>query len=346
MQQPIVKTHIEAMRKYIPLFILLFFISNQTNAQQDAMFTKYMFNSLSYNPGYAGSKGYLSMVGLYRDQWLGLEGAPTTQTLSIHTPFKEKVGLGLNLTNDKIGVTGSTVGSFSYAYQIPFGKGIVSLGLQASFMNYRTDFGKLNYKDPRSNDPSFEDADVNLWAPNFGAGVFYYSDKFYAGFSVPHLIKTDLRNENVQTTRWAQLYRHYYFTTGVAIPIRGESLVFKPSILIKSVGLFGDFTSSSSNLKPVGAPTEFDLDLSFLFYQSLWVGASFRSSFEAFIGKTSSIDSADLWAMFYLNKGVRVGLAYDFTLTKLREYNKGSFEIMVGYDLYFQEKSVVTPRYF
>ena len=333
------------MKKYLPLFLILFFISNNTHAQQDAMFTKYMFNSLNFNPGYAGSKEYLSMVALYRDQWLGLEGAPTTQTLSIHTPFKERVGFGLNISNDKIGVTGSTVGSLSYAYRIPFGKGKVALGLQASFMNYRTDFGKLNYKDPRSSDLSFKD-DVNLWAPNFGAGVYYYSDKFYAGFSVPHLIKTDLNDASGSNTRWAQLYRHYYFTTGMAIPIRGESLVFKPSLLIKSVGLFGDFTSSSSNQNPVGAPTEFDIDLSFLFYQSLWVGASFRSSFEAIIGKTSTVDSADLWAMFYLNKGMRVGLAYDFTLTELRNYNKGSFEIMLGYDLYFKEKHIVTPRYF
>lgn len=333
------------MKQFLPFLLFFLFISGNIHGQQDAMFTKYMFNSLNFNPGYAGSKEYLSMVGLYRDQWLGLEGAPTTQTLSIHTPFKERVGLGLNISNDKIGVTGSTIGSLSYAYRIPFGKGIVSLGLQASFMNYRTNFDELDYKDPRSNDLSFKD-DINLWAPNFGTGVYYYSDKFYVGFSVPHLIKTDLREESVSTTRWAQLYRHYYFTTGVAIPIRGESLVFKPSLLIKSVGLFGDFTSNSNNRNPVGAPTEFDLDLSLLFYQSLWVGASFRSSFEAFIGRTSTVDSADLWAMMYLRKGIRVGLAYDFTLTELRNHNTGSFEIMLGYDMFFKENRIVTPRYF
>ena len=333
------------MRKFIPLLLLFFFISNNTSAQQDAMFTKYMFNTLAYNPGYAGSKEYMSVVALYRDQWWGIDGSPHTQTISVHTPFKERIGLGFNLTNDKIGASGSTVGSLSYAYRIPFGKGKVSLGLQASFMNYRTDFGVLRYKDPRGIDNSFKN-DVNLWAPNFGAGVFYYSDKFYAGFSVPHLLKTDLRRDNIETNRWAQLYRHYFFTAGVAIPISGESLVFKPAIIIKSVGLFGDFSSDAGNLNPIGAPNEFDIDLSFLFYQSLWVGASFRSSFEAFIGKTSSVDSADLWAMMHLRNGVRVGLAYDFTLTELREYAKGSFEIMLGYDFHFNKKNIVTPRYF
>lgn len=333
------------MRKLLPFLLLFFFISSTSNAQQDGMFTKYMFNTLSYNPAYAGSKEYLSMVALYRNQWWGIEGAPSTQTVSIHSPFKERVGLGFNVTNDKIGVSGSTVGSFSYAYRIPFGKGKVSIGLQATVMNYRADFGILKFKDPRVQDESFRN-DVNLWAPNFGTGVFYYSDKFYAGFSIPHLLNTDLRREGISTNRWAQLYRHYYFTTGVAIPISGESIIFKPSLLIKSVGLFGNFSSDTDNLKPIGAPNEFDIDLSLLFYQSLWVGASFRSSFEAFIGSSSSVDSGDIWAMMHLRKGIRVGLAYDFTLTELREYAKGSFEIMVGYDFYFQEKKVATPRYF
>lgn len=335
------------MRNNILFLFFFFFISVQTHAQQDAMFTKYMFNSLSYNPAYAGSKEYMSIVALYRDQWWGMDGSPHTQTLSGHAPISERVGVGLSLTNDKIGVTGSTVGSLSYAYRVPFGKGKVSLGLQASFMNYRTDFDKLKYKDPRLYDESFKDADVNFWAPNFGAGVFYYSDRFYVGVSVPHLLKTDLRRgEDITAPRWAKLYRHYYFTTGLAIPIRGESLVFKPSLLIKSVGLFGDFSSRSGTLKAIGAPNEFDIDLSLLFYQSLWVGVSFRSSFEAFIGKSSSVDSADLWAMMYLSKGIRIGLAYDYTLTELNKYAKGSFEIMMGYDFYYNEKKIVTPRYF
>ena len=337
---------LETMRKFIPLLLLFFFISNITNAQQDAMFTKYMFNTLSYNPAYAGSKEYLSAVAIYRDQWWGIEGSPHTQTFSVHTPFKERVGFGLNITNDKIGVSGSTVGSLSYAYRIPFGKGKVSLGLQASFMNYRADFDRLNYRDPRLNDESFVDANVNFWAPNFGFGAFYYSKKFYAGFSVPHLLETDLRRNEITTNRWAQLYRHYYFTTGVAIPISGDAIIFKPSLLIKSVGLFGSFSTRTTNLKPIGAPNEFDIDVSFLFYQAFWVGTSFRSSFETFIGKTSSVDSADIWAMIHLNRGVRVGLAYDFTLTELREYAKGSFEVMLGYDFNYNDRSVVTPRYF
>ncbi|MEM6967464.1 MAG: type IX secretion system membrane protein PorP/SprF [Bacteroidota bacterium] len=334
------------MRKLIPILLLFFSFSFLSHAQQDGMFTKYMFNTLSYNPAYAGSKEYMSLVAIYRDQWWGMEGSPHTQTISFHTPFKERIGLGFNISNDKIGVSGSTIGSLSYAYRVPFGEGKVSLGLQATFMNYRADFDRLTYKDPRVQDESFNGNDANIFAPNFGAGIFYYSEKFYAGFSVPHLLNTDLRNDVITTNRWAQLYRHYYFTMGVAIPIRGEDLVFKPSLLIKSVGLFGDFSTTSNNLKSVGAPNLFDIDLSLLFNQALWVGASFRSSFEAFIGRTSTVDSADLWAMIHLNRGLRVGLAYDFTLTELREYARGSFELMVGYDFNFQNKNIVTPRYF
>ena len=334
------------MRQLITLFLLLFFVFQNIHAQQDAMFTKYMFNSLSYNPGYAGSREYLSVVALYRNQWNGMDGAPVTQTFSVHSPLNERVGVGLNVTNDKVGVSGSTQANLSYAYRIPFGEGKVSIGVQASFLNYRADFDRLNYKDPQDQDQSFRGSNVNFWAPNFGAGVFYYSEKFYAGFSAPHLLKSDLRKEEVNSRRWAQLYPHYFFTTGVAIPVQGDNLIFKPSILIKSVGLFGEFASRSDNLLPIGAPNEFDIDLSLLFYQALWVGASFRSSFEAVVGSSSSVDSADLWAMMHLRRGIRVGLAYDFTLTELQDYNNGSFEIMLGYDFNFKEKHIVTPRYF
>jgi len=310
------------------------------------MFTKYMFNSLSFNPAYAGSKEFLSVVALYRNQWNGMEGAPVTQTVSVHTPFKERIGLGLNITNDRVGVSGSTQANLSYAYRIPFGQGKLALGLQASFMNYRADFDKLNYRDPQDQDQSFKNSNVNFWIPNFGTGAYYYSDKFYLGVSVPHLIKSDLRRDNVDATRWAQLYPHYFITAGTAIPIAGKNMVFKPSILIKSVGLFNEFSTQANNRLPIGAPNEFDIDLSVLFYNALWVGTSFRSSFEAIVGKSSSVDSADLWAMMHLKRGIRLGLAYDFTLTELREYNRGSFEIMLGYDFHYQNEFITTPRYF
>ena len=335
------------MRKIIPFLLLAFFFQQSASAQQDPMFTKYMFNSLTVNPGYAGSKEYISIAALYRNQWWGIDGSPVTQSLTAHAPVNDKVGVGLSLVNDKLGATGSTVANLSYAYRIPFGKGKVSIGLQAGLMNYRTDFSVLKYRDPQSNDPSFDDSDVNLFMPNFGAGVYYYTDKFYVGFSVPHLINSDLRRDvDLVTNKWAQLYRHYYFTGGMAIPVKGDAIIFKPSILIKNVGLFEEFSSRSSSLKGVGAPTEFDIDGSFLFYNAFWIGASFRSSFEAIFGKTSSVDSANIWGSYNLRNGFRIGASYDYTLTKLQRFASGSFEVMLGYDFNFNKGNIVTPRYF
>ena len=340
------------MRKITLHFFLLFFLVNISFGQQDAMFTKYMFNSLSYNPAFAGTPGYMSARLLYRNQWWGIDGAPVTQTLTVHTPLKEKVGLGLSLINDAIGATGSTTANFAYAYRIPFGNGNLSLGLQAGVMNWRADWNDdgLRFKDPKGTDEAFAETNPSRWIPNFGAGAFYYAPKWYVGFSVPHMINWDLRKNSdqypINSDKWAKVYNHYFITAGAAIPISGPSLIFKPSILIKSVGLFGAF-SSGSNVNTVGAPNEFDLDISFLFYNTLWVGASFRSAFEADVfGGDSSTDSADIWMSVYLGNGLRVGAAYDYSLTKLQNFAKGSFEIMLGYDFNFDVKRVNTPRYF
>ena len=317
-------------------------------SQQDPMFTKYMFNSLSFNPAYAGSHDYMSVRLLYRDQWWGTPGAPTSQTFTVHSPVGKRVGLGVGLTNDKIGASGSTTANISYAYRIPFGKGKLNLGLQTGVTNWRADWSVLRYKDPRQQDQVFTNLTENRWLPNFGAGAFYYAPKFYVGFSVPHLINWDLQKTGALPLAGepAQLYRHFFFHTGMIIPVKGDAIVFKPSLLIKSVGLLSDF-SSSPTTNPVGAPTEFDIDLSLLFYDAFWVGVSFRSAFEARqFGGASSFDSADIWAAFYLFNGIRIGAAYDYTLTPIQEEADGSFEIMLGYDFNYTARKVNTPRYF
>ncbi len=319
-----------------------------STAQQDPMFTKYMFNSLAFNPAFAGSPEYAQVRLLYRNQWWGIEGAPTTQTLTMHSPVSERIGLGIGLINDKIGATGSTSANASYAYRIPFGKGKLSIGLQTGASNWRADWDKLRFKDPASIDPSFSETSPNYWLFNFGAGVFYYAPKYYVGLSVPHLYNNDLRKDVPTGAEvWAKQYRHYYFTAGAALPVKGDAIIFKPSILIKSVGLFGDFTPASSNPTKVGAPTEFDIDASFLFYNTLWVGVSARAAFEAkAFGGDSSFDSADIWMAYYLANGTRIGASYDYTINKLSEFAGGSFELMIGYDFTYSSKKFNTPRYF
>lgn len=338
------------MRSTLILLAFLF-IAQIGYAQQDAMFTKYMFNSLVFNPAYAGSHEYMSVRLLHRDQWWGIDGSPTTQSFTIHTPASERVGLGLSLVNDKIGSTGSTSANISYAYRFKMGPGKLSIGLQGGVMNWRANYNDLLYRDPQNLDPTFSNINSNQWLPNFGAGIYYYAKHFYVGVSVPHLINTEFkRTINVVPENdlldIARLYRHYYFTAGAAIPLNGDALIFKPSLLVKSVGLFSNFVDNSTAITNIGAPTEFDIDVSLLFYNTLWVGTSFRSSIEKFIDNRSSFDSADIWASVQLTNGLRIGASYDYTLTKLQPFAKGSFEVMLGYDFQYQVKQVNTPRYF
>jgi len=319
------------------------------NAQQDPMYTMYMFNPLSYNPAIAGSPEHLSIRALYRNQWWNFEGAPTTQSVGVHSPFGERIGLGLSLVRDQIGVSTSHAGFISYAYRMPFGNGKLNIGLRAGASHWDADFSQLNYKDPQSINPSFQNLSQSKLLPNFGVGVFYTAPKFYIGLSAPNLMEHNLRDLTADETtqRWASTYRHYFLATGATFNVRGDQLIFKPSILIKSVGLLSGFTSQPTTLNPIGAPVEFDIDLSLLFYEAMWLGVSFRSAFDAEqFGGNSSFDSADIWGAYYLINGLRIGASFDLTLTEIREPGTGSFEIMLGYDFSYGVKKINTPRYF
>lgn len=333
------------MKKILLSVLVLVLLGTSLSAQQDPMFTKYMFNSLLFNPAYAGSKDHMSITLLHRDQWWGIDGAPKTQSFTIHSPLNdERIALGLGVYNDAIGPSNTFNLMTSYAYRIIFGDGgKLSFGIQAGVMNWKADFNELNLDN--QTDAAFNQMTPSMWQPNFGAGIFYYKKYWYLGISVPHILEWEFTADNIipgQEDFLAQQYRHYFITGGLAIPIN-SSLIFKPSFLIKNVGLFGEFKSDTTS--KIGAPTEFDIDASFLFYEALWVGASFRGAFEGFNG-TSSFDSIDFWAAYYLRNGFRIGASFDFTLTELQNPAQGSFEIMLGYEFNYKEKLIVTPRYF
>ncbi|MEM6321385.1 MAG: type IX secretion system membrane protein PorP/SprF [Bacteroidota bacterium] len=351
------------MTKKITLF--LFFIGGMNwcllRAQQDPMFTKYMFNSQVFNPAYAASKDFLSVNILYREQWWGLtqgsggnafKYSPSTQTVTLQSPVGNRVSLGGTLINDRIGARSSTTANFVYAYHFPFATGELSIGLQGGLINWRADWSRLNFKDPQTDDPIYAENNPNRIVPNVGVGLYYYSDNFYAGFSIPHVIENDLRDfipeiDQNSSRNVDRYYRHYFFMTGAAIELAGKSLVFKPSLLIKNVGLLSDFAANQQSIAQVGAPTEFDIDLSLFFNEVFWIGVAYRSAFEvAAFGGESSNDSVDIWFSFYLDNGMRIGAAYDFPLSQIRRSTAGSFELMVGYDLDYKVRKVHTPRYF
>ncbi|MCC6722992.1 MAG: PorP/SprF family type IX secretion system membrane protein [Saprospiraceae bacterium] len=339
--------------------VVMFMLLGKVQAQQEAQFTHYMFNTLVYNPGYAGSKEYLSAVAVYRDQWaakgekVGWAGRPITQTLSVHSTFKKRVGLGLNIENASAGAREATYLSGIYAYRINFGKGTLSVGLQGGILNWRADWNKLNFKEAQELDHAFANATPSLILPDFGAGLFFYTPNFYAGASMPHLANFQLREldpvEQDEVRKWARVHRHFYFTTGGAIPLKGDDIVFRPSFLLKSVGLFNNFFRQGNLVREIGAPVSFDLDAALFLYRKLWLGTSFTSAFAAFNNtgaKQTSHTSFDLYTVLHLKNGLRIGLAYDYPLGKLKTVATGSFELLLGYDFYQEVDKAVHIRYF
>lgn len=306
------------------------------------MFTKYVFNGLAFNPAYAGSKDHLTFNLLHRSQWVGLEGAPKTQSFSVHSPLRgQHLALGFSLVNDQIGAIGNTDLNTDYAYRIKMPNGWqLSLALQASLTNWRSNWAKLDLEDV--GDEAFNE-NISSWFPNFGAGVYLHSERFYVGFGVPRLIENNLRKAKLEAaTVYARTYRHYYTTVGVAIPLKNKNVVFRPSALLKSTGWFSSLRQDALSL-PVGSPTELDVDAAFFLLETLWLGVAYRTALE---GRNSSHDSADLYASWYFRNGLRVGAAYDIALSKIRKAAGGSFELMLGYEFDTKIKRVATPRYF
>ncbi|AHM58854.1 membrane protein [Flammeovirgaceae bacterium 311] len=281
-------------------------------AQQQALFTQYMFNGLAINPAYAGSHESMSITALARKQWLGIDGAPGTQTFAVHTPIpNEKIGLGLLLTHDHIGPVHQYSLKFAYAYRIPVGPGKLSMGLQGGVVNYNSKFSEL-YLGPNVQDPSFS-ADVNQFMYDFGTGLYYATDKFYLGLSVPQMlaIKTD---DNFNPSK------HYFLNTGYLFDLN-RSLKLKPNVLFKAVQ---------------GAPLEVDLNTNLLIRDVLWVGASYRS-FRTISALTE----------LQLTDQLRFGYAYDFPATSdLGSATAGSHEIMLNYRFTFYKSNFSTPRNF
>tara|TARA_B100000809_G_C15094440_1_gene514460 strand:+ start:916 stop:1782 length:867 start_codon:yes stop_codon:yes gene_type:complete len=285
-------------------------------AQQLPQFTQYMYNTISINPAYAGSRETLSVVGLHRSQWVGLEGGPQTQTLSIHAPMRnERVGLGFSFINDKIGFQNFSYLYADFSYTIPMGENSkLAFGIKGGFTSYSLD---SDFQQSQSNDPvifGFEDR----WKPNIGTGVYWHSQKWYVGLSTPRILNTDYSSD----AEFQALERiSYYFTGGYVFNI-SENTKFKPAALLKATN---------------GAPLSFDLTANFLFYEKFWAGASYRINERA--------AAVGAIADFQVSKQLRIGYAYEYPLSDLRPYTSGTHEILLIFEL-FKSKRIKSPRYF
>ena len=315
--------------RYITLLVLLT-LTLAATAQQDAQYTNFMNNKLSLNPAVAGSKGAPTLFGLVRQQWFGLEGAPASQAVGFHTPISNKsAGLGFVLTNDVIGFTRSTQVGGNYAYHVQMGrKTFLSAGISGTARQYRIDWNAARATD--EGDGSIPDlAQSSKIMANFGAGLLLYSDKFYAGISAPRLMRNRIsfENDGVGVGNASREDIHVYAMGGVLLPL-SESLSLKPAALIKYVP---------------DAPVDVDLHASLVFVEMLSLGATYRFGGSMTDGAGESID---VLASLQANKNLRFGVAYDFTLSKIREVSSGSAELFVQYTLDGRKGKLTNPRFF
>lgn len=291
-------------------------------AQQDPMYTQYMFNTQTINPAYAGTWESLSFMVLGRHQWTGWDGAPETYTFSMQAPMKnERVALGLNIINDKVGLVKRFYMFGDYSYLVPLNeKWNMRLGLKGGFTNYSHNLAEHNILDP--GDPSYIGEIDSKLKPNFGVGAFFSNKKAYVGFSIPRIVNSTFENDYENFEVEGQL-RHYFLMAGVVFDL-GENIKFKPTALTKA-----SFTSET------GTPAQLDLTANFLIKEKFWLGGMWRSG-----------DAYGFIAQWLFADKLRIGYAIDFPTTNIKNHSKQSHEIMVSYELRFKKENVVSPRYF
>lgn len=295
----------------------MLFINNITiSAQQEAMYSQYMFNLLNINPAYAGNQTVHNITLLYRNQWIGVEGAPKTSTLSWdYRKSNTNVGYGLQVGSDKLGVENSTFVKGYYSYRLPLKNASLSFGMDVGALNYQANYASISSTD---SDPLFSD-DINRFMPKVGLGCLYESDRFYVGFSVPDILDTKVSNTDDQVNF---IPAPHYFLNGGLLLNAGETVKIKPSVLIKAVS---------------GAPLEFDLNLNTWLNKSIGFGASYRTN-DAIVGMLE----------LQLFSSLRLGYAFDYTISQLKNYNnKGTHEIMLRFEFNNGNNSnVLSPRYY
>lgn len=295
--------------------IVLMFTAFVSFAQQDAQFTQYMYNTININPAYAGSRGALSMFALHRTQWVGLEGAPVTNTVSMNTPLNSSnLGLGISLINDKIGPTHENTISADISYTVPTSETYkLSFGVKATANLFDLDESRLT--PAQAGDPSLQN--YNTFSPNIGAGVYLHSDKAYVGLSIPNFIETNRYDDNEVAIFKEKI--NYYLIAGYVFDFT-DSIKFKPAFLSKMTE---------------GAPLQVDVSGNFMINEKFVIGVAYRwsAAMSAMVG-------------FQVSDGMYIGYGYDQETTNLENYNSGSHEIFLRYEIFKNNGKITTPRFF
>lgn len=297
------------------IILVLFFAQFACFAQQDSQYTQYMYNTVNVNPAYAGSRDSFTVFLLHRNQWVGLDGAPVTNNVSLNTPLGDSnFGIGLSFVNDRIGPVDENTISADLAYFIQISQNYkLSVGLKGTANLFNLDVNKLTINN--SNDPQFQNLDTKF-SPNIGAGAYLFSDKTYFGISVPNFFETYHYNDN--DIKVTQERMHFYLIGGHIFDI-SSNVKFKPAFLVKAVE---------------GAPLQADFTGNFLLYDKFTLGAAYRwgSAVSGLVG-------------FQISNSIFAGYGYDLETTKLSNYNSGSHEIFLRFEI-FNDKRITSPRFF
>lgn len=307
------------MKRIKGLMALIALTSFSGQAQQDPQYTHYMYNTTVINPAYAGSRGSMSIFGLHRSQWVGLDGAPTTNALSIHTPLQNsKLGLGLSFVNDRLGVMEENNINVDVSYTLDLNSrgSKLSFGIKASANLLNVEYSRLNIYNP--NDPLMDVDIQSEFSPNVGAGVYWHTDKSYVGLSVPNFLE-NRRFEDESIYSGMNQRMHFYLMGGHVFELN-PTLKFKPAFLLKAVE---------------GAPLQADVTANFLIQEKLTLGAAYRwdAAWSALAG-------------YQVSDGLFIGYSYDGETTKLARYNSGSHEVFVRFELFNKYRRVNSPRFF
>jgi type IX secretion system PorP/SprF family membrane protein len=297
-------------------FILaLMLVSLVSYSQQDAQYTQYMYNTININPAYAGSRGVMSIFGLHRTQWVGIDGAPVTNSFSINTPINNSnLGVGLSFVNDRIGPTDDNNISVDLSYTIKTSETYkLSFGVKGSANLFNFDPTKLNIYAPDNSLQGYN----NKFSPNIGAGAYIHSNNSYLGLSVPNFFETKRYSDNDFLIYKEKM--NFYLMGGYVFDLN-SNLKLKPAFLGKMVQ---------------GAPLQLDVSANFLINEKFVLGAAWRWS-----------AAASLMAGFQINDGLYIGYGYDLETTKLAHYNSGSHEVFLRFELFKRQDRIVAPRFF
>lgn len=305
---------------YFFLILLLFFFTKSAFSQTEPMYSQYMHNQVAINPAYVGNREALSLNFFQRRQWIGVEGAPQTSSISIDKSFNEnKLGWGVQIFDDQLGVEKASGANLMLSTKIKVSQnGFLSGGLSSGLMNYRIDLTSVSGRFTPS-DPAFY-SNFNKWVPNIGLGVFYNTDKFYAGASIPNVLKSRLSAFEIIRSGLQKVNNYHIFLTSGYVFDVNDDLKIKPSVMFKLVS---------------GSPMQVDLNTNFWLKNIFGFGFSYRTN-DAFV---SMIE-------LQASNSIKIGYAYDKTISPFKYYNNGSHEVILRFEIGQGKTKVKSTRYF